>query len=369
MALEDLGWTNFFEEHFKRLKTSTTSLPARVIRGEKAGYRVWCHDDLVWAKLSGRLRHQSQNNSDLPAVGDWVVIQTNADMEHAVLTAILPRKSEFTRKTPISGGRKLGKIGGKETIIGGKTEQQVIVANIDVLFCLIGADRAVNLRFIERMLTSCGDTGIQLVLLLNKIDVCKEQELNEIVKNISSVSLDTPIHCISAKHHQGLEHLNDYLGKGITLALIGPSGAGKSTLINHFLGTDQLQTGDVREKDHKGKHTTTSRELLMLPNGSVIIDTPGIREIQMWAKEKDVKRAFTDIEDLAQLCRFGNCTHTTEPDCAILQAIEENQLDEERYENYLKLHHEVIYLQSRQTGMSKKEILRAKMKMKASGTW
>ncbi|MEM7126331.1 MAG: ribosome small subunit-dependent GTPase A [Chloroflexota bacterium] len=366
--LEAVGWNSYFEEQFRKVKTSNISVPARVIRAEKSAYRVWFHEGEQWATLSGKLHHYLRGG-ELPVVGDWVVIQADSGTQNAVIKAVLPRKTQFARKAPISGGRKLGKIGGKETIIGGKTEQQVIVANIDILFCLIGADREINLRFIERMLTSCGDGGIRLVLLLNKIDVCNEQELNEIVKNISHVALDTPLHCISALHHQGLQSLNGYLGNGVTLALVGASGVGKSTLINHFLGVEQLQTGDVREKDNKGRHTTTWRDLLILPNRGAIIDTPGIREMQIWATEEDVSRTFTDIEALAQLCRFRNCTHTTEPDCAVLQAIEDRELDEKRFENYLKLQHEIHYLQSRQKGMTKREALRTKMKMKASGRW
>ncbi len=350
MELKILGWNQFFEEHFEKLKKKDC-LPARILRIEKSSYHICTREGMLKAKLSGILRYRSDNKSDLPSVGDWVSTRIPAGSNEALIDSIIPRKNEFSRKAPISGGRKIGMIGDRETIVGGKTEKQVIAANLDLIFYIAGLDRVVNIRLIERIITSCWESDTKLVIILNKADLKTEEEICEIEDEIQRISLSTPVHTVSAINHKGFNQLDCYFKKGVTISLLGYSGAGKSTFINHFLEGNFLKTGAVRNRDKKGKHTTTWRELLLVPKGGIIIDNPGIREMQLWTTPDDINRTFEDIEELSHLCKFKNCTHNNEPGCAILDALQNDRIDETRYLNYIKMHSETLYLLSRKAGL------------------
>ena len=363
MDLEVLGWDNFFEEQFQKIKKEDY-FPARVIRIEKGSYTICNEDGVLFGKLSGTLRYNAHLKSNLPSVGDWVIIKKLTEVNEAIIYSILLRRNEFSRKAPISGGRKIGKIGGRETIIGGRTEKQVIAANLDLIFYIIGLDRDINFRLIERIITTCWESGIKLVIVLNKSDLKTKEEITNIEQNIQKISFDTPIHIISAIDHIGFTKLNCYFNKGITISLFGNSGVGKSTFINHFLNENSLLTNEVRGGDNKGRHTTTWRELIVLPEGGIVIDNPGIREMQVWATEDNVNKTFEEIEELSHLCKFKNCTHNGESGCAVREALHENRIDRLRYENYMKLHHETLYLLSRKRNLSKKENLRLKIEKK-----
>jgi ribosome biogenesis GTPase len=341
MDLVQLGWDDFFDSHFVRFKEAGL-VPARVVREHRELYQVDGQLGQLTARVSGKLRHGAQARSDFPAVGDWVAAEARVDEGRATIQAILPRKSGFSRKTAWR-----------------RTEEQVIAANIDTVFLVTGLDRDFNLRRIERYLAVAWESRAKPVVVLNKVDLCPDPETR--VAKAGSVTLGIPIHTVSATHGQGLEALREYLGVGRTVVLLGSSGVGKSTLINALLGTDSLRVGPVREDDGRGRHVTSWRELLTVPGGGVIIDTPGLRELQLWTDDQNLEGSFEDIARLARQCHFSNCTHRTEPGCAVRQALEDGRLDESRYQSHVKLQREVAYLTARR---SQKERLRQKSKMK-----
>ena len=331
ITLEDWGWSPFFAEKFKPWKNSGY-LPARVIRGEKNFFRVWSLEGELTVRFTGRIRHKAGGRADLPVVGDWVVIKPQSD-HRGTIHALLERKSSFSRNLP--GTRK-----GKERV-----EQQVIAANIDLVFIVSGLDRDFNLRRIERYLTLVGGSGANAVVLLNKTDLCKNPE--ERKAQVEEISGDSPVHLCMAKKTEQLEILLNYLQPGQTIALLGSSGVGKSTILNGLLGEERQKIGAVSESDGKGRHTTTHRELILFPEGGILMDNPGMRELHLWGEADDLVESFADIETLAQNCKFNDCRHKTEPGCAVIKAIEAGTLNSERLASYHKLKNELSNLQQR----------------------
>lgn len=265
-------------------------------------------------------------------MGDWVAIRYDSAGQRAVIEAILPRKSSFSRKVP-----------------GMRNKEQVIASNIDVAFIVSGLDdsRNLNLRRIERYLTTLSwDSGTSPVILLNKADLC--QDIQACLNDVDSVAAEVPVHVISATEGSGVDALKQYFVKGTTAAFLGASGVGKSSIINALLDEERVKSGKVREQDNLGMHTTSHRELFLLPDGGTVIDTPGIREIQLWANEDALFHAFPDVEQLASECHFSNCNHISEPGCAIRNAIEKGILAVNRFESYLKLRKEIRHLETRQ---------------------
>lgn len=336
MNIENLGWNSFFAQHFEQFGKQDL-IPARVAREQKGSYLIFCEPGELTAEISGKMRHQAATKAELPTVGDWVVINARPKEGTATINALLPRQTGFSRKAVLAGGMKDS---------GGRTEEQILAANIDTVFLVNGLDRDYNLRRIERYLAIAWDSGASPVIVLNKSDLCDDLESR--VEEVKSSALGVPVCPMSAAENQGLDVLNEYLIAGRTAVFLGSSGVGKSTIINGLLGTDQLRVQEVREDDQRGRHTTTHRELIILPTGGIVIDTPGLREIQVWTDKEGLSRTFHDIEEFAESCRFRDCKHQGEPGCAVQQAIEDGTLDAKRFRNYLKLQKELEFLALRQ---------------------
>lgn len=327
MDLEKLGWNSFFEAHYSEFR-SDDWLPARIAQEHKHRFLVYCEHGELSARVSGKMLHDALSRSDLPAVGDWVVITPRPAEQSATIYAVLPRRSSFRRK-----------------VASVKTEEQVLATNIDVALLVNGLDRDFNVRRIERYLTLSWESGARPVIVLNKADLCPQ--IDEHVAQVEAVALGVDVLVVSAVEGSGLEAVKKCFGTGVTGVLLGSSGVGKSTLINALIGTERLKVGAVRRSDGRGRHITTARELVMLPAGGVIIDTPGMRELQLWADERSLGGSFEDVQHLAEGCRYRDCQHQTEPGCAVLAALENGTLDEGRFRSYLKLKRELRFLAAR----------------------
>lgn len=328
MKLELLGWSETFAQAFADC-TIANAIPGRITLEHKGLYRLQTEVGEFSATIVGKLRHQAIQVQDYPAVGDWVVATIRPAEQRASIHQILPRRSKFSRK-----------------MVGSKTEEQVIAANVDTVFLVSGLDQDFNPRRIERYLILAWESGARPVIVLNKADLCPD--VADCLRKVEAIALGVPIIILSALQSEGLSELLAYLQSGQTVALLGSSGVGKSTLTNQLLGAPIQATQSVRAGDDRGRHTTTHRELLLLPGGGLIVDTPGMRELQIWAGEESVQGTFTDVEALAASCRFRDCQHQHEPGCAVRQAVAEGLLDVSRLSNYQKLQREVAYLSRKQ---------------------
>ncbi|HSM83315.1 MAG TPA: ribosome small subunit-dependent GTPase A [Nodosilinea sp.] len=300
----------------------------RVALEHRGAYQLLTPTGELSAEIAGQFRHQAEDSQSFPAVGDWVVMQRQNEGAHAVIHAVLPRQSEFVRKTA-----------------GSKTEGQVVAANIDTVFLVTGLDGDFNLRRLERYLVAAWESRATPVIVLNKADTC--EDLADRLDQVAAIALGVPIHAVSAVTGTGLEQLAPYLMPGQTVALIGSSGVGKSTLANYFLGAQQQAIQAVRDDDSRGRHTTTGRHLLPLPSGALLIDTPGMRELQLWTTSEGLGATFADIEALAQHCRFRDCRHQGEPGCAVEAAMAAGDLEHNRLRSYHKLQREQQRLDQR----------------------
>jgi len=336
MNLIDLGLSPFFEDQLKQLNQPELSA-ARVVREHKQRYIVRGKDGDLSARVSGRLRHEARGLADYPCVGDWVAIDARPQEGGATIRALLERRTKFSRKAVLAGGPKYG---------DGRTEEQVVAANIDTAFLVVGLDGDYNLRRIERYLAIAWDSGALPVIVLNKADL--REDVEAVIAEVEGVAVGTSVCLVSAIEGNGIELLRRYLRRSETAVFLGSSGVGKSSIINCLLGSDTIKTSAVREHDSRGRHTTTHRELILLPEGGMVIDTPGLRELQMWNDDDGLSRTFEDIERLSLACRFRNCRHNTEPGCAIQQALADGVLSEKRWGNYLHMQKELKSLKHRQ---------------------
>jgi len=328
MQIEELGWNSFFQDHFVKLENQNL-IPARVAREDKNLYLIYTEKGEMIATVSGRFRYNAIDYGNFPAVGDWVAVKTREEEGKATIHSLLPRKSKFSRK-----------------VAGFKTEEQVLASNIDTVFLVSGLDENFNLRRIERHMTIAWDSGATPVIILNKTDLC--DDVDSKVEMVGASFLGVTVLAMSAVKNEGLTQLQVYMTHGNTSVFLGSSGVGKSTIINGLLGDDRFKTGEVRESDSKGRHTTTHREMIFIPTGGIVIDTPGMRELQLWTVDEGIENIFGDIEDLTSACRFSDCSHIHEPGCAIQEAIDCGRLNIKRFNSYLRLQEETKKLTLRQ---------------------
>lgn len=328
MNLELLGWSQFFANSLDSQWRDGYTV-GRIALEHKTTYILYTEHGELPAEVTGKLRYQATRRQDFPAVGDWVAISLRDGKQKATIHAILPRKSKFSRK-----------------IAGGKTEEQIVATNIDTAFLVAGLDGDFNLRRLERYLLLVWESGANPVIVLNKADLCDDAEGRR--QDVEAIALGVPIVVLSAAKNQGLDALKPYLKSGQTVALLGSSGVGKSTLTNQLVGKFVQAVGEVRQGDDRGRHTTTHRELILLPSGGLLIDTPGMREIQIWAGDDSLQDTFADINAIAKQCRFRNCQHDLEPGCAVKQVLEDGTLDYQRFLSYQKLQKELDYLDRKQ---------------------
>ncbi|HEV8603421.1 MAG TPA: ribosome small subunit-dependent GTPase A [Gaiellaceae bacterium] len=321
MNLNDLGWDAFFADAFGQYEGDNL-IPARVSARHHGPCELLTERGRLGGIPSGRLA-----DDELPAVGDWVAARPVDGERKAVIEAVLPRRTAFTRKEAWR-----------------RAVAQVVAANVDTVFIVTAFGHDLNPRRLERYLTAAWDSGASPVIVVNKSDLADDPgaELTE----VEPVTLGVPVLAVSAVTGDGLDGLEPYLGRGRTIALLGSSGVGKSTLVNRFAGRELLATAEMRA-DGRGRHTTSHRELVPLPSGALLLDTPGMRELQLWAEEEVLDTTFAEIAALASLCRFSDCSHEEEPDCAVRSALADGTLSGERYASYRKLQRELQALEIR----------------------
>lgn len=339
MELTTLGWGPALKKAFEEVREALgdpSLRPGRIIRQESL-VRVAIGDGAPLAKPSGRLLREAKGAQELPAIGDWVAVSAPPGGEGVgLIQAVLPRRTALVRQQPDSDH-----------------EGQVIAANIDVAFIVSGLDAALNLRRIERMLTLVGQSGARPVLVLTKADLAPDLPAD--LQALSTIAPGVETLAVSVKERTGLAEFCATLREGQTGVLLGLSGVGKSTLMNELLGEEKLATFEVREDDRRGRHTTTHRQLFVLPQGGMLIDSPGMREFGLFGEDTSLKDAFGDIDTLSGQCRFSDCGHQNEPGCAVQEALRTGALDEARYESFLKLQREQKALSRRTDPAARRE--------------
>lgn len=340
IKITDYGWDEIYEKDYLS-HYNDGLLPARVVMRNRDFYKLIYNQGMITARLSGRYKYSAISDGTVPVVGDWVVIQIKDGVSDAMIQAVIPRKTCFSRKQAISGGRKIR----NGVIQGGATNEQVLAANIDTVFIVSGLDGNFNISRLERYLTVAGSSGAKYVIILDKADLCSNP--NEYLLQIEKIAPGIPVHCISVISGTGVEVLNNYMEAGKTLAFLGSSGVGKSTIINFMFGEEKQITKTTSTSNGKGRHTTTCAELFMHESGCMLIDTPGLRELKLWCDEKAVDESFEDVLLLSGQCKFSDCRHNKEPGCAIKEALQNGQLSQERFNNFIKLNREVKDLEAR----------------------
>ena len=326
-ALHDLGWTDSHQIEFEPHAASGLA-PARVAAQHRGAYVVFSELGELRAETAGRLAHAAAGAGELPAVGDWVAIAPRPQESAATIQHVLGRRTKFSRKVALNAA-----------------EEQVLAANVDAVFLVMSLNEDFNLRRLERYTATAWESGAQPVILLTKTDLCPEWELR--VLEVEAIAFGVPVHAVSALTGDGIDTVRSYLAPGRTVALLGSSGVGKSTLVNTLAGAELLATSPIREDDGEGRHTTRHRQLVLLPGGGLVLDTPGLRELQLWESADGLSETFSDVEGLAARCRFSDCAHRTEPGCAVQAALDDGTLPFERWASYKKLQRELAHLERR----------------------
>ncbi len=330
MTLSDLGWSDALEAAFQPYKILGW-VPARLMRETPINFGAFLGDgEEIDAILCGRLWHKASCDADLPAVGDWVAIEPGGESSENVIREMLPRRTCFARKMP-----------------GNSSQAQIIGANVDVVCVVTDAGTDYNPRRMERYFTLIRRSGATPVVLINKTDLYSDADNQAAAAAIAALCDAAHVHLTSALNGEGLKILKKHLQPGITLCIVGSSGVGKSTIVNQLYGEDWQWTSHVNARTGKGRHTTTSRELVPLPGGGLLIDNPGMREIQMWTDEATLRESFADVEALASNCRFADCGHRNDLGCAIRAAVDSGRLDAARYTSFLNLEQEIETLERR----------------------
>lgn len=326
--IKKYGWNKYFQDELDKIETPF--IPARIISQHSNLYKVITDKGEYLAEKSGKLEYFAENEKELPVIGDWVLVDIFDQENKAVIHEIIPRKTSFSRK-------KAGK----------SFEEQVIAANTDLVFIITGLDHNYNLSRLERYLSIIDKTKIKPALIFNKTDLIRSTK--KIQKEVKERIPDIEQLFVSAKKKRGFDDLYPLLKKGKTVCFLGSSGVGKSSIINILMDKEVIKVQEVRQIDSKGRHTTSSKQMFLLPSGSIVIDTPGIREFGLIGdKEENINEAFPDILELAKYCRFRDCSHEVEPDCAVRDALIKNELQESRYNSYIKLKKEIQYTQQKQ---------------------
>lgn len=334
MELTDLGFDNWFQKKREELRIPDCDV-ARITRVDRDRYLVRNEKVEIQAEPTGKLLFSTESTLDLPCVGDWGFVQYYNDGALAIIHELFPRKTFLRRKS-----------------VGKKVDYQMIASNVDIAFIIQSCDLNFNLRRMERYLVMVNEGHIKPIILLSKSDLVSTIDLEKKILEIRQARIGARVIAFSNKTAIGLETVQQALEKGKTYCLLGSSGVGKTTFLNHLLGREEFETNPVREKDSRGRHTTARRQLTVLDNGALLIDTPGMRELGMLDINASIDDSFSDMHELSQYCRFNDCTHTTEIGCAILMAVKTKELNEDRYQSYMKLtkeseFHQMSYFERR----------------------
>lgn len=329
MSLNKLGFNAFFQKHLEKCQTENL-LIGRICAEHKESYKLFSEFGEITATVSGKFRKNIAKREAFPAVGDGVLFDYIENENKAIIQEILPRKSKFSRK-----------------VAGQQTQEQIIASNVDFAFIVCALNYDFNLRRIERYLSLIWQSGATPVVVLTKTDLCSD--VQDKISEVEDIAFGVDVYAISNISTEGIEVLQKYFVDNKTVVLLGSSGVGKSSLINNLASEEIMKVNVLRKNIEKGQHTTTHKQMLILPNGGLIIDTPGIRELQLWSAQDGISQAFSDIEKFAKHCKYSDCTHTNEPECAVQKAIKDGVIDSSRLENYLKVQKEQGYLTSRQT--------------------
>ena len=329
MTLEDIGWNAEFAKEFSPFREQGWK-PARLTRDNKITYGAVMEDgEELEVTMSGKIYYDAATDAELPAVGDWVALELGGEAGETMIRARLPRQTCLSRK-----------------MSGRSTEEQVIAANVTIVVVVTDAGADFSLRRMERYFAIIGKSGAKSVVLVNKADLFSDAQNREAAAAIAALNPEAEVHITSAQKGASLKVLREYLKPGVSMTLVGSSGVGKSSVMNYLLGDDWQWTGEVNETTGKGRHSTTARELIVLPGGGVLIDNPGIREVHMWTDETTLRERFADIEELAGQCKFHDCKHGTDQGCAIRAAMAAGTMDPARFEGFRKLEEELAKLQA-----------------------
>jgi len=337
-TVKNYGWNESWETKWSQQSNNEklhASTAGRILLEHKHMYRVVTDEGEWLASLSGNFKHQAHERRDYPAVGDWVAVEKMPGEEKGIIRSILPRTSIFSRK-----------------VAGLATAEQIVAVNVDIVFLVMSLNLDFNVRRLERYIIAAWDSGANPIIVLTKKDLCDNHQTY--VEQAQAIAIGVPIHVVSSVTGDGIATLQELLKDGKTAALLGSSGVGKSALTNALCGEDVMAVQNIRADDDKGRHTTTHRELFRMPGGGLIIDTPGMREFQMWDSGESLDTGFIDVEQFASSCRFTDCQHNNQPGCAVQEALKNGSLTNERYASYEKLKRELAFIERKANAAAQK---------------